>query len=241
MSTVFQTRIESYEVQPNDIIRPSTLFHLFQKAAGDDLDARGMTYNFLRENGIVFVVTKFTLEYFADIHSNDHVTMATYPRGVHGVSFIRDFDVTLNGTRAAYATSSWVLLDINHRTLLRPNAIDRLGKIQPDLSDMHEIEDRRIKFNTAEMNKTDVREVYYSQIDRNGHMNNTFYPDIVYDYFPNERKSTDIGKKFSIYYASEVMCGEKFEVYTAEKDGEFHFVAKNPTTGKDIFSALIDF
>ena len=83
MSTVFQTRIESYEVQPNDIIRPSTLFHLFQKAAGDDLDARGMTYNFLRENGIVFVVTKFTLEYFADIHSYDHVTMATYPRGVH--------------------------------------------------------------------------------------------------------------------------------------------------------------
>lgn len=77
MSTVFQTRIESYEVQPNDIIRPSTLFHLFQKAAGDDLDARGMTYNFLRKNGIVFVVTKFTLEYFADIHSNDHVTIAT--------------------------------------------------------------------------------------------------------------------------------------------------------------------
>ena len=121
MSTVFQTRIESYEVQPNDIIRPSTLFHLFQKAAGDDLDARGMTYNFLRKNGIVFVVTKFTLEYFADIHSTDHVTMATYPRGVHGVSFIRDFDVTLNGVRAAYATSSWVLLDINNRTLLRPN------------------------------------------------------------------------------------------------------------------------
>ena len=167
--------------------------------------------------------------------------MATYPRGVHGVSFIRDFDVSLNGVRAAYATSSWVLLDINNRTLLRPNAIDRLGTIEADLSDMYEIQDRRIKFNTAEMNKTDVREVYYSQIDRNGHMNNTFYPDIVYDYFPNEHKTSDIGKKFSIYYSSEVMCGEKFEVYTAENNGEFHFVAKNPTTGKDIFSALIDF
>lgn len=42
MSTVFQTRIESYEVQPNDNVRPSTLFHLFQKAAGDDLDGFGM-------------------------------------------------------------------------------------------------------------------------------------------------------------------------------------------------------
>ena len=72
-------------------------------------------------------------------------------------------------------------------------------------------------------------------------MNNTFYPDIVYDYFPNEHKTSDIGKKFSIYYSSEVICGEKFEVYTAENNGEFHFVAKNPTTGKDIFSALIDF
>ena len=241
MSTVFQTRIESYEVQPNDTVRPSTLFHLFQKAAGDDLDGFGMTYNYLRENGIVFVVTKFTLEYFDNIHSYDNVTIATFPRGCRGVSFIRDFDVTVNGKRAAYATSSWVLLDINNRTLLRPSAIEHLGTIEPDLSDMHEIEDRRIKLNAAEMQRTDVREVYYSQIDRNGHMNNTFYPDIVYDYFPDSYKNDDIGKKFSIYYSSEILRGEKFDIYTAETGREFTFLAKNPATGKDIFSALIDF
>ena len=203
MSTVFQTRIESYEVQPNDNVRPSTLFHLFQKAAGDDLDGFGMTYNYLRENGIVFVVTKFTLEYFDNIHSYDNVTIATFPRGCRGVSFIRDFDVTVNGKRAAYATSSWVLLDINNRTLLRPSAIEHLGTI--------------------------------------GHMNNTFYPDIVYDYFPDSYKNDDIGKKFSIYYSSEILRGEKFDIYTAETGREFTFLAKNPATGKDIFSALIDF
>ncbi len=239
--TSFQTRIESYEVQPNDNVRPSTLFHLFQKAAGDDLDAAGMTYNYLRQHGIVFVVTKFTLEYFDNIHSYDNVTISTFPRGCRGVSFIRDFDVTINGKRAAYACSSWVLLDIHNRTLLRPNALDSLGTITPDLSDMLELEDRRIKFHAGEMRKTDVREVYYSQIDRNGHMNNTFYPDIVYDYFPDSYKNDDIGKKFIINYSSEIMRGEKFDIYTAQSNREFTFLAKNPLTGKDIFSALIDF
>lgn len=80
--------------------------------------------------------------------------------------------------------------------------------------------------NAAEMQKTDVREVYYSQIDRNGHMNNTFYPDIVYDYFPDSYKNDDIGKKFSIYYSSEILRGEKFDIYTAETGPRIHVPCK---------------
>ena len=98
-----------------------------------------------------------------------------------------------------------------------------------------------MKFDTTLMKETDVREVYYSQIDRNGHMNNTFYPDIVYDYFPDEYKDNDKGKIMSVYYSSEVMRSEKIQIYTKPGENEFLFVAKNPDTGKDIFTSLIDF
>ena len=57
----------------------------------------------------------------------------------------------------------------------------------------------------------------------------------------NALVTRDIGKKFSIYYSSEILRGEKFDIYTAETGREFTFLAKNPATGKDIFSALIDF
>ncbi len=243
MSTTFETRIESYDVQPNDNVRLSALFCLFQKAAGDDLDSLGMTYDTLREHGIVFVLTKMTVQFFDTIHGYDIVKITTRPRTCKGVSFIRDYDLEVGGKRVAYATSSWVLLDINNRRLLRPNALDGICTIPVDMSEIYEIEDRRIKFHAEEMQKTDVRKVYYSQIDRNGHMNNTFYPDIVYDYFPDEYKNSDIGKTISIYYTTEAMRDECLDIYTqSDRDAhEFRFLAKNAETGKDIFAAFIDY
>lgn len=241
MSTTIEARIESYDVQPNDLVRPSTLFRLFQKAAGDDLDARGLTYERLCESEIVFVLSKMTLTYFADIKSYDRVTVKTFPRGCKGVAFIRDFDVLVNGKRAAYANSQWAIINVNDRRLLRPTAIEAVGAIPIDLSDPYTIEDRRIRFHAEEMQRTDVREIYYSQIDRNGHMNNTFYPDIVYDYLPTELKASAVGKTLTVYYSGEIMCGEKMEIYTSSDERSFRLLAKNPSGGRDVFSALIDF
>ena len=212
MSITIKARIESYEVQPNDIVRPSTLFRLFQKASGDDLDQIGLTYDFLRDNGIVFVLTKITLKYFENIHSYDIVEITTRPRCCKGVSFVRDFDVFVSGKRVAYATSTWVLLDINSRKLLRPSAIDKLGTIKTDSENIITIEDRRMKFDTASMNKTDVREVYYSQIDRNGHMNNTRCADIFLDVF-NLKKEEKI-KSFQIEYVSQSFLNDKISLFT---------------------------
>lgn len=239
MSTTIDARIESYDVQPNDLIRPSALFRMFQKSAGDDLDQRGLTYDRLREHGIVFVLSKMTVTFFRDIRSYDQVAIKTFPRGCKGVAFHRDFDVLVDGMRAAYANSSWAIIDVNDRKLLRPGAIEVVGTIPVELDDVYPIEDKRIRFQTSEMNRTDVREVYYAQIDRNGHMNNTFYPDIVYDYLPEAMRQTDVGKTMTIYYSGEILCGEKMDIYTAQTDSEFRFLAKNPATGRDVFSALL--
>ena len=54
MSLEFETRIESYDVHPNNNARISAIFKLFQKAAGDDMDSTGLTYNMLREKNIAF-------------------------------------------------------------------------------------------------------------------------------------------------------------------------------------------
>lgn len=241
MATTFNTRIESYDVQPNGIIKISALFKLFQKAAGDDFDKTGMTYDVLREHGIVFILTKTNVKFYDDIKRYDEVTITTYPRGTRGVSFLRDYDMFVDGKRVAYASSTWVLLDINNRRLLRPFALDSIGSVQVDLDNMIEIEDKRIKFSAENLNKTDVREVYYSHIDCNGHMNNTFYPEIVFDYLPDKYKDTLKDKLISVYYITELMQGEKYEVYTKCDEHEFMVLARNPETNKDIFTAIFDF
>lgn len=241
MSTTIFSRIESYDVQPNGIVRPSAIFKLFQKAAGDDLNNFNMSFDLLHNNGIAFVLTKLTIRFFEDIKTYDDVKIITRPRNVKGLYFVRDYDLYINNNRVAYASSQWVLIDTISRKLLRPDSLVKLGEIIPDSSDVLELEDKRIKFDVNSLQRTDVREAYYSQIDRNGHMNNTFFPDIVFDYLPDVYKASLKNKTITVYYITELIQGEKFEVFTNVSDKDFKILAKNLDTGKDIFSALVDF
>ena len=239
--TSFKAKIQSYEVQENGNMRISTLFRLFQKAAGDDSDRYGLTYDYMRDNGIVFVLTKMTVKFFSNIKTYDHIEIITRPRGCHGVSFIRDFDVRIDGVRVAYASSTWALIDINERKLLRPSALDKIGSIPSDPEDIMYFDQSRIKLDENSLFRTDVRRVYYSQIDKNGHMNNTFYPDIVFDYIPDNFKNDFTGLLFSVCYTTELMCGETFEVYSRLNGEKYELLAKNSDTGKNIFTASAEF
>lgn len=239
MSLEFETRIESYDVHPNNNARVSALFKLFQKVAGDDMDSTGLTYDILRQKNIVFVLTRMNIKFYCDVHTYDNVKIVTRPRGCKGASYIRDYDVYVNGKRIAHCTSHWVIINFESRKLLRPAAIAEDFNLKDDLTDAVELDDKKIRVNCDLLVKTDVRRVYYSHIDKNEHMNNTFYPDIVYDYAPEELKKSFKDKQIVIQYTTEIKCGEEMEIYTGYTDDGFAVVAKNTGTGKDIFTALI--
>ena len=263
MSLEFETRIESYDVHPNNNARLSALFKLFQKVAGDDLDSVGLTYNYLRQKNIVFVLTKMNIKFFViscpipslimksnpeldrsiadsdNVKTYDNVKIITRPRGCKGASYIRDYDVYVDKKRVAYCTSHWAIINFESRKLLRPATIAADFNLKDDNTDIVEIDDKKIRVNIDLLQKTDVRRVYYSLIDKNEHMNNTFYPDIVYDYAPEDIKKTFKDKQIVIQYTTEIKCGEDMEIYSGMTDDGFAVVARKATTDKIIFTALI--
>ena len=240
MSLEFETRIESYDVHPNNNARLSGIFKLFQKVAGDDMDSTGLTYDILRERNIAFVLTKMNIKFYDDIKTYDNVKIITRPRGCKGATYIRDYDVSAGGKRVAYCTSHWVIIDFEKRKVLRPATIAEDFNLKDDLSDIIELDDKRLKIDVNELEKTDIRKVYYSHIDKNQHLNNTFYPDIVYDYVPESLRETFKDKSFIIQYTNEITCGEQMEIYSGNTEYGYAVVAKNADTGKDIFTAVIN-
>ena len=119
-----EIKIKSFDVDHNDRIRISSLMKYFQQIARENLDSLGMTYNFLRQHNIVFVLTGYTIKLHAEIHSDDTVILKTAPCAVRGVSFIRDFTVeSTNGKLLAEASSAWVIIDFEKRSVLRPNRL----------------------------------------------------------------------------------------------------------------------
>ncbi len=239
MSVCIKARVESYDVTPGNLIRQSSVFRLCQKAACDDLDNFGGSFEKLLENNLAFVITKMEITYFKDIKTYDEIEVISRPRGISGPAFIRDYEITKNGERLAYASSYWVLIDVAKRKFKRPSSLEGICEIVPDMENIYPMEMKKIHLDTKEMEKVDERRVYYGSIDRNNHMNNTFYPDILFDYLPSGFLDTLTGKTITIQYSSEILLGESFTVYTKEDGNDFFLCARNEESQKDIFSAQI--
>ncbi len=233
-----QETVQDYEIQPNGVIRPSALFRYFQKVAGADLDACGLSYDTLASNGMAFVLVNINVHFEHTIVVGDTLRIDTYPRSTSGASFIRDFTVYVGDRLAALASSQWVLIDTEKRTILRPSALQSVGTIQPDHMFPFILPSLPLMRTAAPLQRTDVRKVYYSSLDRNQHMNNTFYPDILWDYLPTSCLSGLAGADFAIRYQKEARIGETFTVFTGFPDvsGTFHLLALD-SGGDVIFSA----
>ena len=239
MSKTLNTRIESYDVTPDNNVRISALFKIFQKVAGDDLDSSGLTYNALRDMGIVFVLTKMSVSIFDDIKVYDDITVITRPRGCKGAIYIRDYDVFKNNKRVAYCSSQWVIIDFNTRKILKPSTIAEKFMLKDDLEDIYPMENKKFKLKKDELVITDTRRIYYSHLDRNEHMNNTFYPDIVLDYLPEHYVADLSGKTFTLHYTTEITAGESMDIYVGEISDGFALMAINTANEKEVFSALV--
>ena len=239
MSVTIKARVESYDVTPSNLIRQSSVFRLCQKAACDDLDNFGGSFEKLLENNLAFVITKMEITYFKDIKTYDELEIISRPRGISGPTFVRDYEIVKDGELLAYASSYWVLIDVAKRKVKRPSSLEGVCKIIPDEENIRPMEMKKIRLDFETMEKVDERRVYYSHIDRNNHMNNTFYPDILFDYLPEKFKESLFGRTITIQYSSEILLGESFSVYIKEDENDFFLCARNEETQKDIFSSQI--
>ena len=125
--TKLEYRIESYDVQPNGYVKLSSLMRILQELAGNDLDGSNLTYMNLYHHNCAFVITKFTLQLLDNIKMYDRIVVETYPRPVRGISFQRDFIIFRDGVRVGLSSTVWCLIDLQKRSILRPDALDGIG------------------------------------------------------------------------------------------------------------------
>jgi acyl-ACP thioesterase len=85
-----------------------------------------------------------------------------------------------------------------------------------------------------------LRRVHYTQLDVNGHMNNTRYLDWVEDLLPAEFHREHPVKEFTICYLNEALEGEEVALnWQLDSEGNLHVHAAESTGGKRVFSAEV--
>lgn len=233
-----EIKIKSYDVDRNNNAKISSIMKYFQQIARENLDQFGMTYDYLREHNIVFVLTKYKFKFYRNLHCDEKFIFKTSPCDIRGVSFIRDFVIEdSNGIVCCEASSAWVIIDFVKRSILRPNRLPLPIIADPKLVDF--IPDRistNVRENEAQKYTTTVT---YSHLDANNHLNNCCYADIMLDgYFALNGNVPDIKELDMSFDHEAAVLSELMLEYICD-DNVIDVSCKNTTSGLPCFSAII--
>lgn len=213
--------VHSHDINAAGYLRPTAVLREMQETAEYATAADGPSMDELRARGYAYVVARMTVSLYADLFAGDTVEGETWAAEIGGpLTCGRCYRLLKNGVPAAEAVASFALLDLASRRPVRISSVP-VNYRSDELLEL-DLPARLTLPPQERFSLVGERPVYFSETDRNGHMNNTRYADLVCDFLPEPQKRRPV--RFSLSYLSEAAAGETLKVYRAAAgDGVFFF------------------
>lgn len=210
--------IESSEVDQNLDLKLSSLMRMMQDVATDHAETIGFGKKNTIDKGMYWVITRYALTVLKYPKFLDDITIYTYPGDDMRFIFPRYFLVyNQNNELLIKASSSWMILDRNTRkVVLKPFE----GIVIPS---EHHVDEEPLprKVIPSPTSFIESRKVRYSDIDLNGHLNNTKYIEYILDSKTTEFYKHNKIKHILISYEKELLDGETIELYSNNSNPEY--------------------
>ena len=203
--------ITCYEADANQLMRPTAMLDLMQEAANVNASTLGFGYDEMIDNNIAWVLSRIHVKFIDTPKWRQEVNLKTWHKGVAKLFYLRDFILSdKENTPMVLATTSWLIIDLNTRRLVRNNDLA--------LSDTpeHAIEtpaDKVVVPVDIEPELVRKHPVTWSEIDSNGHVNNVKYAVWALDAVKAEDIKSKPLKEMLINYDAEVMPGDIVKIF----------------------------
>ncbi len=209
-------KIATYEVGEQTTLTLSWLLRLCQEASEEHLAALSLPYERLKSDGFVFLFVRTQLTIKRMPSHGESISITTWPSGVAGAQFYRNYSVYSLPTKEpiAQCVQASVLADSHTHKIQRPKLFLQYG-IDP--GDTPETSLNRLTLPET-LPFLGERPIRYSDLDYNGHLNNAVYADILCDFLPGGMFGMRIAY-VQIDYHSEALYGETMKLF-GEKQGE---------------------
>lgn len=199
-----------HDTDPCGIMRPSRLLEYMQETANIQCRDFGMDLNDLFYNeGLGFLLSRLQLRADAPLHAYENIEVRTWCPPSRALSFLRCFTILRDGVVVAEALTTWALMDVKNKALVRVNSFNREFPEGESLDEATLPKKVRIPA-TAEMDTVGERRIVYSDLDFNFHMNNTKYPDMVCDFLPDMKGK--FVSSLSLAYMNEGAFGDTLSI-----------------------------
>jgi len=233
-------RIYWYDADITGTVKASAICNYLQESAWRHAVDLGFGFYEMRGKKQVWVIVSFVVKMEALPQWGEKIRVETWPRKIDRFIAMRDFRIYSDKhMKLGAATSSWMVLNLDSR---RPCKLDDLEIIAGNhiSSDNALGEDAPLLKSEGGLEKVLEHTVQYSEIDHNGHVNNTRYIDWCYNSIPSDFHRKKRFETLTINYLSEVKEEEKIEINRKELPGErYSFEGARRVSGKQVFRAEI--
>ena len=221
----WEFRITGFDVDMFNRLKLSSLMKYQQEIGGMHLFEFGTTSERMsKEQNLAFIFTKMSITIHSLPKAQDLVVMRTWCSGLKGVRFTRNYLLfDQNRNLLTEAKVEVTTLDLLTRKIVRPSEINGFSDFLYN-DELQNGASAPTKLTVPEgIESVCNRPVRFSDIDYNGHVNNTVYADMSLDCLSPEVLKTS-PKGFLINFVSEVLPDETVTVSVVETTDGYTFI-----------------
>ncbi len=224
-------------------VRPSKVLEYMQETANRQCEATGLPLDRLRdEKGLAFILGALSMNIHKPIYAYESIEIKTWCREAKSYIFNRYFEIYRGEEKLAEASSTWVLLDIESKNMVKacnyPFLKDCFYYDEP--IDPESLPQKAKIGNDTALEELGERRIVYSDIDYNMHMNNTRYPDMLCDFLCEAEEGRQISS-ISLSYLKESHLGDVLKLKRRTDENGRVLVKTENQRGEACLDAILTF
>ena len=222
-------------------LKPSMILFFAQEIAGRHCVQLEVDYDTLEKKRLFWAVTRHKVQITRLPRHGETIRVETWPMPTTRVAYPRSMVAyDEQGNECFRSISLWVLMDLDTRSMILPgkSGIDVVGTLRGN-----ELASP-LGLVAKPMGNQRSRTVCFTDLDRNGHMNNTRYFDWIYDLLPSSFHAAHAIREMTACYMSESKEGQELELhwdFIEENCLQVDAHRKNEDKDERVFSARILF
>ncbi|MDR1574660.1 MAG: acyl-ACP thioesterase [Treponema sp.] len=192
----------------------ASTFDLFQEVAISHAEHLGVGRDALARMRQGWILSRISVLMDRRPVFGETITVRSWPRGWEKLFALRDYDIRdASGAVLVRGRSNWLILDLDRRRPLRPQGLmaelplnEGIDALPSGANGLMAMDD---------LTGAGERRARYSDIDYNGHVNNTRYIQWIQDTVDSALLETADRMRLDINYLSEILPGETTELWIA--------------------------
>lgn len=221
--------------------KPSALLYFIQEVAGRHSSLMSLDWESLSKKHLFWAVSRNKVQVTRLPMLGETITVETWPMPTTRVAYPRSVVAyDRQGNELFRSISLWVLMDTRTRAMILPG---KSGVVVDGTLTGNELTVPHSLI-PHPMEQVTQRTVGYTQLDRNGHMNNTRYMDWVEDLLPSAFHENHPIREFTLCYLNEALEGDRISLgYSLSEEMVLTVDARKKVSpeGTRVFAAQVQF